>query len=151
MGMAMVTNSVSSFINWLCLIYIKIYDTQTNHKPDKYLPGMRLKMKLLITHVVSQSSRSLKLFPVLEHCIGVKELRYIYPYSPTSLRVVGFVEMFNQHYWAWEQTGFAGWKPLHHKLREQGLYISIELVRLFLEHSPCYQARIAKKSEVIGN
>ena len=67
-----------------------------------------------------RASRSLKQFRVLES-IGVKELRYIDPFSHTSLRVIGYEELFNQLYWAWEQTGFAGWKPLHHKIREQGL------------------------------
>ena len=91
-------------------------------------------------------NRSLKQFRVLES-IGIKELRYIEPYSHASLQVVELEDLFNQLYWAWEQTGFAGWKPLHHKLREQGLYISMQLVRLFLEHNPCHQARISKKSQ----
>ena len=122
----------------------------------KQEPKCRIWNKEDMNHIIEQlceqngtflrASRSLKQFRVLES-IGVKELRYIDPYSHTSLRVIGYEELFNQLYWAWEQTGFAGWKPLHHKIREQGLYISIEIVRLFLEHSPCHQARISKKSQ----
>ena len=93
-----------------------------------------------------RANRSLKHFEVLE-TLEVKELRYLDPYNNKYLKVVAFEDLLDQLYWAWEQTGFAGWKPLHHKIREQGIYISVLVVKLFLEHSPCHQARISKRSQ----
>ena len=94
-----------------------------------------------------RADRSLQHFRVLK-ALEVKELRYIDPYNKDkSFQVVSFEDLFDKLYWSWEQTGFAGWKPIHHNLREQGIYISVGLVRLFLEHSPTHQARISKKSQ----
>ena len=81
-----------------------------------------------------RTNRSLKHFHVLE-ASQVKELRYIDPYNKTSLKVIAVEDLFEQLYWAWEQTGFAGWKPLHHKIREQRIYISVLVERLFLKLS----------------
>ena len=75
-------------------------------------------------------------------------MRYLDPYNNgESLKVIAFEDLFDELYWAWVQTGFAGWKPLHQKIREQGYYICILVVRLFLEHSPSHQARISKRSQ----
>ena len=94
-----------------------------------------------------RADRSLQHFRVLK-VLEVKELRYIDPYNKDkSFQVVSFEDLFDKLHWSWEQTGFAGWKPIHHNLREQGIYISVGLVRLFLEHSPSHQARISKKSQ----
>lgn len=96
------------------------------------------------------NNRSFQNFRVLK-ALEVKELRYLDPYNkdPTcqSLKVIALEDLFDSIYWSWEQTGCAGWKPLHHKIREQGCYISIEVVKLFLKHSPNHQARINKTSQ----
>ena len=120
----------------------------------KQEPKCRIWNNEEIQHIIEQlcdpsgiylrANRSLKQFRVLE-ALGVKELRYLDPYSNgESLKVVAFENLFDDIYWSWEQTGFAGWKPLHQKIREQGSYISLLVVKLFLEYSPSHQARISK-------
>ena len=56
--------------------------------------------------------------------MGVKEVRYIYPYIKTnvnrSLRMVSFKDLYVKIHWCWDQIGFRGWKPLHSKIKEQG-------------------------------
>ena len=88
------------------------------------------------------------------HLIGVsnvKELRYIDPYSKVttnrSLIVVPFENLFDKINWCWEQTGYGGWNSLHTKIREQGYFINIELIKIFLSQSPAHQGRIMKKSQ----
>ena len=122
----------------------------------KQEPKCRIWSKEEIQTIIGQLSnsndakRSMKQFRVLK-AFESMELRYLDPYnmgqSCHSLKVVASEDLVDQIYWSWEQTGFAGWKPLHHKIREQGYYISMEIVRLFLEHSANHQARICRKSQ----
>ena len=106
----------------------------------KQEPKCRIWSKEEIQTIIGQLSnsngakRSMKQFRVLK-AFESMELRYLDPYnmdqSSNSLKVVASEDLFDQIYWSWEQTGFAGWKSLHHKIREQGYYISMEIVRFF--------------------
>ena len=97
-----------------------------------------------------RDERTVQNFHLIE-ASNVKELRYIDPYSKVttnrSLIVVPFENLFEKIHWCWEQIGYGGWKSLHSKIREQGYFINIELVKIFLSQSPAHQARIMKKSQ----
>ena len=95
-----------------------------------------------------RDERAVQNFHLIEGS-NVKELRYIDPYSKVttnrSLIVVPFENLFEKIHWCWEQIGYGGWKSLHSKIREQGYFINIELVKIFLSQSPAHQSRIMKK------
>ena len=104
----------------------------------KQEPKCRIWNNEEITHIIEQlcdpsgtylrANRSLQHFRVLK-ALEVKELCYLDPYNNgESLKVIAFEDLFDELYWAWEQIGFAGWKPLHQKIREQGYYICILVV-----------------------
>ena len=97
-----------------------------------------------------RDERTVQNFHLLE-ASNVKELRYIDPYSKgtttRSLIVVPFENLYDKIHWCWEQIGYGGWKALHSKIREQGYFINIELVKIFLSQSPAHQSRIMKKSQ----
>ena len=82
---------------------------------------------------------------------NVKELQDIDPYCKISVNrsfiVVPFENLFERIHWCWELTGYEGWKSLHTKIREQGYFINIKLVKIFLFQSPAHQARIMNKTQ----
>ena len=83
--------------------------------------------------------------------MNIPELHYIAPYDKTcdnqSLRIVHLEELFDKIFWCWEQVGLGGWKPLHTKIKDQGYYINVDLVQLFLAQSPTHQARLNKQTQ----
>ena len=90
----------------------------------KQEPKCRIWSKEEIQTIIGQLSnsndakRSMKQFRVLK-AFESMELRYLDPYnmdqSCHSLKVVASEDLFDQIYWSWEQTGFAGWKPFYTK------------------------------------
>ena len=117
--------------------------------------GARLKYKTKLTldygPKTKRDERTTQNFHLIE-VSNVKELRYIDQYCKVyyvtrSLIVVPFENLFERVHWCWEQTGCGGWKSLHTKIREQGYFINIELVKIFLSQSPAHQAIIMRKTQ----
>ena len=101
-------------------------------------------------HKTKKDLRTLQSFRIIE-VMNIPELHYIDPYNKTcdnrSLRIVHLEELFKKISWCWEQVGFGGWKPLHTKIKEQGYYINVDLVQLFLAQCPTHQARLNKQTQ----
>ena len=76
------------------------------------------------------------------HLIGVsnvKELRYIDPYSKVTTNrslIVVRLRTYLIILIGVEQTGYGGWNSLHTKIREQGYFINIELIKIFFRKVP---------------